>query len=61
MTGRALFTVPNLFETSTCLQGGNEDDGWFFVHVEFLFNVGGHNVACCVGACAARSMNKAHN
>jgi mediator of RNA polymerase II transcription subunit 14 len=39
--GRAWFTVPNLFETSVCLRGGNPDDGWFFVHVEFLFTVGG--------------------
>lgn len=39
--GRAWFTVPNLFETSICLLGGNQDDGWFFVHVEFLFTVGG--------------------
>ena len=39
--GRAWFTVPDLFETSICLRGGNQDDGWFFVHVEFLFTVGG--------------------
>ncbi|KAF8482456.1 MED14-domain-containing protein [Russula ochroleuca] len=39
--GRAWFTVSNLFETSICLRGGNQDDGWFFVHVEFLFTVGG--------------------
>ena len=39
--GRAWFTVPNLFEASICLRGGNQDDGWFFVHVEFLFTVGG--------------------
>ncbi|KAI0292502.1 mediator complex subunit MED14-domain-containing protein [Multifurca ochricompacta] len=39
--GRAWFTVPNLFETSICLRGGNQEDGWFFVHVEFLFTVGG--------------------
>ncbi|KAF8256603.1 mediator complex subunit MED14-domain-containing protein [Lactarius quietus] len=39
--GRAWFTVPNLFEASVCLRGGNQDDGWFFVHVEFLFTVGG--------------------
>ncbi|TFY81803.1 hypothetical protein EWM64_g2210 [Hericium alpestre] len=39
--GRAFFTVPKLFEASLCLRGGNKDDGWFFVHVEFLFNVGG--------------------
>ncbi|KAI0258685.1 MED14-domain-containing protein [Gloeopeniophorella convolvens] len=39
--GRAWFTVPNLFETSICLRGSAKDDGWFFVHVEFLFTVGG--------------------
>ncbi len=39
--GRVWFTVPSLFETSICLRGGNQDDGWFFVHVEFLFTVGG--------------------
>jgi mediator of RNA polymerase II transcription subunit 14 len=39
--GRAWFTVPNLFEASICLRGGNQEDGWFFVHVEFLFIVGG--------------------
>ncbi|KAI9510089.1 mediator complex subunit MED14-domain-containing protein [Russula earlei] len=39
--GRAWFLVPNMFETSICLRGGNQDDGWFFVHVEFLFTVGG--------------------
>ena len=39
--GRVFFRVPKLFEMSLCLRGGNEDDGWFFVHVEFLFNVGG--------------------
>jgi mediator of RNA polymerase II transcription subunit 14 len=39
--GRVWFTVHNLFETSICLRGGNQDDGWFFVHVEFLFTVGG--------------------
>lgn len=41
LDGRAWFTVPNLFEASICLRGGNQDDGWFFVHVEFLFTVGG--------------------
>ncbi|KAA1472975.1 MED14-domain-containing protein [Dentipellis sp. KUC8613] len=39
--GRVFFTVPKLFEASLCLRGGEKDDGWFFVHVEFLFNVGG--------------------
>jgi mediator of RNA polymerase II transcription subunit 14 len=39
--GRVFFTVPNLFETSLCLRGAQKDDGWFFVHVEFLITVGG--------------------
>ncbi|KAJ7072524.1 mediator complex subunit MED14-domain-containing protein [Mycena amicta] len=39
--GRVYFTVPNLFETSLCLRGAVKDDGWFFVHVEFLITVGG--------------------
>ena len=39
--GRAHFTVPNLFETSISLRGAQEEDGWFFSHVEFLHNVGG--------------------
>ncbi|KAF8972893.1 mediator complex subunit MED14-domain-containing protein [Flammula alnicola] len=39
--GRAHFTAPKLFSTSLCLRGGAKDDGWFFVHVEFLINVGG--------------------
>lgn len=39
--GRVFFTVPKLFECSLSLQGGKKNDGWFFVHVEFLFNVGG--------------------
>lgn len=39
--GRVFFNVPKLFECSLCLQGGKKSDGWFFVHVEFLFNVGG--------------------
>ncbi|KAF8170264.1 mediator complex subunit MED14-domain-containing protein [Mycena galopus ATCC 62051] len=39
--GRVYFTVPNLFETSLCLRGGLKEDGWFFVHVEFLITVGG--------------------
>ncbi|KAI0273942.1 mediator complex subunit MED14-domain-containing protein [Russula aff. rugulosa BPL654] len=44
--GRAWFTVPDLFETSVCLRGGNQDDGWFFVHLEFLFTVGGIGRGC---------------
>lgn len=39
--GRVYFTVPNLFETSLCLRGAAPDDGWFFVNVEFLIEVGG--------------------
>ncbi|KAF7321449.1 Mediator of RNA polymerase II transcription subunit 14 [Mycena kentingensis (nom. inval.)] len=39
--GRVYFTVPNLFEASFCLRGALKDDGWFFVHVEFLITVGG--------------------
>ncbi|EAU91571.2 hypothetical protein CC1G_02060 [Coprinopsis cinerea okayama7 len=39
--GRVHFTVPKLFEASLCLQGPTSSAGWFFVHVEFLINVGG--------------------
>ncbi|PFH52047.1 hypothetical protein AMATHDRAFT_74540 [Amanita thiersii Skay4041] len=39
--GRIYFTVPRLFETSICLRGGEKQDGWFFVHVEFLINITG--------------------
>ncbi|KAG6920079.1 hypothetical protein DXG01_010147 [Tephrocybe rancida] len=39
--GRVYFTVPKLFEISLCLRGAQQDDGWFFVHVEFLINIGG--------------------
>ncbi|KAK0461040.1 mediator complex subunit MED14-domain-containing protein [Desarmillaria tabescens] len=39
--GRVYFTAPKLFETSICLRGAEKDDGWFFVHVEFLITVGG--------------------
>ncbi|KAJ8518069.1 hypothetical protein ONZ45_g4838 [Pleurotus djamor] len=39
--GRVYFTIPRLFETSVCLRGAEKDDGWFFVHVEFLINIGG--------------------
>lgn len=43
--GRVFFTVSRLFEASICLRGGQKDDGWFFVQVEFLFNVGGDRTA----------------
>ncbi|KAK7045730.1 mediator complex subunit [Paramarasmius palmivorus] len=39
--GRVYFTAPNLFETSICLTGAQPQDGWFFVHVEFLLKIGG--------------------
>ncbi|KAF8070340.1 mediator complex subunit MED14-domain-containing protein [Lyophyllum atratum] len=39
--GRVYFTVPKLFETSLCLRGAQKDEGWFFVHAEFLINIGG--------------------
>ncbi|KDQ53591.1 hypothetical protein JAAARDRAFT_39281 [Jaapia argillacea MUCL 33604] len=39
--GRVHFHVSKLFEASLCLRGGQKDDGWFFVHAEFLFTVGG--------------------
>ncbi|KAL4077046.1 mediator complex subunit MED14-domain-containing protein [Scleroderma yunnanense] len=39
--GRVHFTAPNLFETSICLRGAEQDDGWFFVSVKFLITVGG--------------------
>ena len=39
--GRVIFNVPNLFETSISLRGTQKDDGWFFVHVEFLHGVSG--------------------
>ncbi|KAG6821038.1 hypothetical protein H0H93_007928 [Arthromyces matolae] len=39
--GRVYFAVPKLFEASLCLRGAQKDDGWFFVHVEFLINIGG--------------------
>ncbi|KAL0581807.1 mediator complex subunit [Marasmius crinis-equi] len=39
--GRVFFTAPNLFETSLCLGGAQPHDGWFFVDVEFLLNIGG--------------------
>ncbi|KAI0743387.1 MED14-domain-containing protein [Daedaleopsis nitida] len=39
--GRVFFTASKLFELSLCLIGARKDDGWFFVNVTFLFNVGG--------------------
>lgn len=39
--GRVFFVAPRLFEVSVCIKGASKDDGWFFVDVEFLFNVGG--------------------
>ncbi|KIK79206.1 hypothetical protein PAXRUDRAFT_161917 [Paxillus rubicundulus Ve08.2h10] len=39
--GRVHFTVPNLFETSVCLLGAEQNDGWFFITVKFLITVGG--------------------
>ncbi|KAI0072724.1 MED14-domain-containing protein [Panus rudis PR-1116 ss-1] len=39
--GRVFFTVPSLFNASLCVRGAKTEDGWFFVDVEFLFNVGG--------------------
>ena len=37
--GRVTFTVPNLFETSLIITGAGAEDGWGFVHIEFLFRV----------------------
>lgn len=39
--GRVFFTAPKLFEVSLCIKGAKQDDGWFFVDVDFLFTVGG--------------------
>ncbi|KAJ7594646.1 mediator complex subunit MED14-domain-containing protein [Mycena floridula] len=39
--GRVYFTAPKMFEVSLCLRGAEKDDGWFFVNVKFLLNVGG--------------------
>lgn len=39
--GRVFFTAPKLFEVSLCLNGAKQEDGWFFVDVDFLFVVGG--------------------
>jgi len=42
--------APDLFEASLCLSGVGPDDGWFFVNVEFLIEVGG-DVATLRGTC----------
>ena len=39
--GRVHFTVPGLFETSVCMRGAENVDGWFFVNVKFLISIGG--------------------
>lgn len=39
--GRVYFTVPGLFDASLCLKGAGREEGWFFVHVEFLLTIGG--------------------
>ena len=39
--GRVFFIAPRLFRTSLCVCGARKDDGWFFLDVEFLFNIGG--------------------
>ncbi|KAF9268802.1 MED14-domain-containing protein [Marasmius fiardii PR-910] len=39
--GRVYFTAENLFEVSLCLTGAQQQDGWFFVDVEFLLTIGG--------------------
>ena len=52
--GRVYFVASNLFETSVCLKGAKTEDGWFFSHVEFLFQVGG-DVTGMQGACTATS------
>ncbi|PPQ98421.1 hypothetical protein CVT24_004100 [Panaeolus cyanescens] len=39
--GRVHFTVDKLFKCSLCLRGSAKEDGWFFVSVEFLINIGG--------------------
>ncbi len=38
-----VFTLqfPSCSTTSLCLLGADKDDGWFFVSIEFLINVGG--------------------
>lgn len=38
--GRAVFTVPRLFEVTLCTTGSDKANGWFFVHVEFLITAG---------------------
>ena len=39
--GRVYFRVPGLFEASLCVRGAGREEGWFFVHVEFLLTIGG--------------------
>ncbi|KAG7090906.1 hypothetical protein E1B28_009983 [Marasmius oreades] len=39
--GRVYFTAAKLFETSLCLTGVQQQDGWFLVGVEFLLKIGG--------------------
>jgi mediator of RNA polymerase II transcription subunit 14 len=39
--GRVTFVAPHLFKTTLSLRGALEDDGWIFLHVEFLFDIGG--------------------
>ncbi|KAI9567227.1 mediator complex subunit MED14-domain-containing protein [Boletus coccyginus] len=39
--GRVHFIVPGLFETSVCMRGAENVDGWFFVNVKFLISIGG--------------------
>ncbi|TDL22587.1 MED14-domain-containing protein [Rickenella mellea] len=41
--GRVHFAAPGLFQTSLCLRGAQKEDGWFFVDVKFLHNVGGES------------------
>lgn len=54
--GRVYFMVPHLFEMSLCLRGADFDDGWFFVHVEFLIEVGG-DVATLQGMSIIHSLS----
>lgn len=58
--GRVYFVVPKLFETSLCLRGAEKDDGWFFVHVEFLFNVGGDSTGLQEFPRAPKGITKRH-
>lgn len=39
--GRVFFIAPKLFEASLFLGGSQQDDGWFFANVRFLFTIGG--------------------